>query len=73
MCILLCTHDALALSIIDKLVALGWGDEIDKIPEDDALANHKLVKVPQLLTDRSRLRSAISLLLTLNTPQFGRI
>jgi hypothetical protein len=43
------------LSIIEKLVALGWGDEIDKIPACDALTNHKLVKAPQLLTERSKL------------------
>ena len=54
--VLFCTHEVLAaLSIVDKLVALGWGEEIDKIPRRLALTNHKLVKVPQLLTDRSKL------------------
>jgi hypothetical protein len=38
------------------LTALGWGEEIDKIPEGGRdLTYHKLVKVPQLLTDRSEL------------------
>lgn len=31
-------------AIVEKLVSLGWGDEIDKIPD--------LVKTPQLLTER---------------------
>jgi hypothetical protein len=41
---------------VDKLTALGWGEEIDKIPEGGRdLTYHKLVKVPQLLTDQSEL------------------
>ena len=42
-------------SIVEKLVALGWGDEINQIPDYDALTTHKLVKIPQLLTERSKL------------------
>jgi hypothetical protein len=54
-CILFRTHDALDdVSIVDKLVALGWGDEIHKIPGYKALTTPKLVKVPQLLTERSK-------------------
>jgi len=51
-CILWRFHEVTAFSIVDKLTALDWGDEIDKIPAWDALTTHKLVKVPQLLTDR---------------------
>jgi hypothetical protein len=41
-------------SIIERLTALGWGDEIDKIPGDD-LESHRLVRAPQQLTERSKL------------------
>jgi hypothetical protein len=42
-------------SIIDRLTSLGWGEEIDKIPLYDSLGHHRLVKTPQLLTERSKL------------------
>jgi hypothetical protein len=53
--ILFRAHDFIASSIVDKLVALGWGDENNKIPKSYALTTHKLVNVPQLLTKRSKL------------------
>ena len=47
-------------SIIDKLTNLGWGEEIPKI-RYSSFENHKLVKVPQLLTERSKLVSSTSI------------
>jgi hypothetical protein len=41
-------------SIIDKLTALGWGEEIEKIPHIDDIGNHRLVKQAQKLTERSK-------------------
>ena len=37
------------------MVALGWGDEIDKLDYYKDLTTHKLVRTPQLLTERSKL------------------
>lgn len=42
--------------IIEKLAGLGWGPEIEQIPERDDLSHHKLVKQPTRLTPRSKLR-----------------
>ncbi|PFH48407.1 hypothetical protein AMATHDRAFT_5842 [Amanita thiersii Skay4041] len=39
-------------AIIEKLRALGWGLDVDSMRDPDSLADHKLVKVPQRLTDR---------------------
>jgi hypothetical protein len=39
--------------VIEKLEGLGWGFEIQKLPIDDDLGGHKLVKQPTRLTERS--------------------
>jgi hypothetical protein len=68
------THDVIAISIVDTLVALRWGDEIDKIPASYALTNHKFIKIPQLLTEQSEFHpvSVTVLFLTLHTTQSGQ-
>jgi hypothetical protein len=43
-----------------KLTELGWGEEIVMLLEEDSLENHRLVKQPTLLTERSELAQAIS-------------
>ncbi|KAF7303133.1 F-box domain-containing protein [Mycena kentingensis (nom. inval.)] len=40
-------------SIVAKLTALGWGSEIDSLLPSDDLRNHKAVKAPNLLTERT--------------------
>jgi hypothetical protein len=55
--------------IVDKLTALGWGDEIEMIPRYDSLANHRLVKAPQVVTERSALRFTVHCTLTDNALQ----
>jgi hypothetical protein len=62
--------DILSSSIVEKLVALKWGDEINKISDYDALTTHKLVKTPQLLTERSKLRPITCRLITLTWHTF---
>ncbi|KAF8131584.1 hypothetical protein EV363DRAFT_1431558 [Boletus edulis] len=39
-------------AIIEKLTELGWGPEIEQIPDRDDLSHHKLVKQPTRLTPR---------------------
>jgi hypothetical protein len=39
--------------IIERLEALGWKSEIEQIPMIDDLGNHRLVKQPTRLTERS--------------------
>ncbi|KII94306.1 hypothetical protein PLICRDRAFT_50285 [Plicaturopsis crispa FD-325 SS-3] len=39
-------------AIIERLTALGWGDELVPFGTRDSLENHKLVKDPKPLTDR---------------------
>jgi hypothetical protein len=43
------------LAIVAKLTALGWGSEITSILPCDSLRSHRLVKQPNLLTERSEL------------------
>ncbi|KAJ7823245.1 hypothetical protein B0H13DRAFT_2125610 [Mycena leptocephala] len=41
------------LAIVAKLTALGWGSEITSILPCDSLRSHRLVKQPNLLTERT--------------------
>ncbi|KAF7347542.1 F-box domain-containing protein [Mycena venus] len=40
-------------AIVARLTALGWGVEIESIPPRDSLRSHKLVKLPNTLTNRT--------------------
>ncbi|KAJ7657980.1 hypothetical protein B0H17DRAFT_1097534 [Mycena rosella] len=40
-------------AIIAKLTALGWGTELDSMLPSDSLKSHKLVKQPNVLTERT--------------------
>jgi hypothetical protein len=58
---------------VEKLKALGWEKDLDSIRRPDSLDDHKLVRVPQRLTERSKPGLFVTLTTILNFPVWVNI